>query len=318
MRELQSSGDIRILILDDDPATCSVIQAALSNRDFVIDVVSDPSLVESALARPNHYHLHHPRLRSARPRSRTTSSRGFATASRTRTSSSSPGYPSVDSALNCLRARTYDYLTKPFQVDQLREIVFRCLESKGLLRMTEEALRESLGNAIRERRKALGPHALEHERPDQGLARLPEPDRTRQELGFDRDAVSHLPGAGNEDERTLPGRATQLRSATFPRLATAARVKTRAAAVDGAEHHLQALPPDRSYGGNAMPNTDQPPGPDVPTQPHPLPKPSEPGTLPPDVNPPRPGTSPEQPAVPYPVNPPEPPPPEPAPPPAYD
>ena len=27
-------GDIRILILDDDPATCSVIQAALSNRDF--------------------------------------------------------------------------------------------------------------------------------------------------------------------------------------------------------------------------------------------------------------------------------------------
>jgi FixJ family two-component response regulator len=65
------------------------------------------------------------------------------------------GYPSVDSALNCLRARTYDYLTKPFQVDQLREIVFRCLESKGLLRMTEEALRESLGTAIRERRKAL-------------------------------------------------------------------------------------------------------------------------------------------------------------------
>ena len=40
--------------------------------------------------------------------------------------------------------------------DQLREIVFRCLEEKGLLRMTEEALRESLGNAIRERRKALG------------------------------------------------------------------------------------------------------------------------------------------------------------------
>ena len=46
---------------------------------------------------------------------------------------------SVDSAaLNCpSAARTYDYLTKPFQVDQLREIVFRCLETKGLLRMTE-------------------------------------------------------------------------------------------------------------------------------------------------------------------------------------
>ena len=154
MRELQSSGDIRILIIDDDPATCAVIQAALSNRDFVIDTVSDPSLVESSLARPHHYHLiildyvlpgldpDHvfAWIRDMQPEANIVVV---------------TGYPSVDSALNCLRARTYDYLTKPFQVDQLREIVFRCLESKGLLRMTEEALRESLGAAIRERRKAL-------------------------------------------------------------------------------------------------------------------------------------------------------------------
>ena len=65
-------------------------------------------------------------------------------------------YPSIDSALNCLRARTYDYLTKPFQVGHLQRIVTRCLEGKGLLRLSEEALRQSLGNAIRERRKALG------------------------------------------------------------------------------------------------------------------------------------------------------------------
>ena len=65
-------------------------------------------------------------------------------------------YPSMDSALNCLRARTYDYLTKPFQIAQLQRTVVRCLESKGLLRISESALRESLGAAIRERRKALG------------------------------------------------------------------------------------------------------------------------------------------------------------------
>ena len=154
MRDLQSSGDIRILILDDDPATCAVIQAALSNRDFLIDTVSDPAQVEAALARPHHYHLIildyvlpglepdqvFAWIRDAQPEANIVVV---------------TGYPSVDSALNCLRARTYDYLTKPFQVDQLREIVFRCLESKGLLRMTEEALRESLGTAIRERRKAL-------------------------------------------------------------------------------------------------------------------------------------------------------------------
>ena len=153
--ELQSSGDIRILILDDDPATCAVIQAALSNRDFQIDAVSDPMLVESALGRRNHYHLIildyvipglEPDQVFAWVRDNQPDANVVVVT----------GYPSVDSALNCLRARTYDYLTKPFQVDHLRDIVIRCLESKGLLRMTEEALRESLGAAIRERRKALG------------------------------------------------------------------------------------------------------------------------------------------------------------------
>ena len=64
-------------------------------------------------------------------------------------------YPSIDSALSCLRARTYDYLTKPFPIAQLQKTVMRCLEGRGLLRMSESALRESLGSAIRERRKAL-------------------------------------------------------------------------------------------------------------------------------------------------------------------
>src|SRR5206468_12622883 len=56
----------------------------------------------------------------------------------------------------CLRAHTYDYITKPFQVEVLKKTVMRCLENKGLLRLSEEALREQLGAAIRERRKALG------------------------------------------------------------------------------------------------------------------------------------------------------------------
>jgi CheY-like chemotaxis protein/DNA-binding Xre family transcriptional regulator len=155
INELQSSGEIRLLIVDDDPGTCSVIQAALANRDFTIDTVSDPSLVEAVLAKKERYHLIimdyvipglEPDQVFAWVRDNQPDANIVVVT----------GYPSVDSALNCLRARTYDYLTKPFQVDQLREIVIRCLESKGLLRMTEEALRESLGAAIRERRKGLG------------------------------------------------------------------------------------------------------------------------------------------------------------------
>jgi ActR/RegA family two-component response regulator/DNA-binding XRE family transcriptional regulator len=156
LRDLQSSGDIHILILDDDPHTCAVIQAALSNRDFVIDVVSDPMMVESTLlARPNGYHLIV--LDYVLPGLEAEQVFGWVRDSQPDANIVVvTGYPSVDSAINCLRAKTCDYLTKPFQVDQLREIVYRCLESKGLLRMTEEALKEALGAAIRERRKAMG------------------------------------------------------------------------------------------------------------------------------------------------------------------
>ena len=161
LNELQSSGDIRILILDDDPGTCAVIQAALANRDFVIDTVSDPAAVEAALGRKSdsesrgYYHLIvmdyvlpglEPEQVFAWIRDNQPDANIVVVT----------GYPSVDSALSCLRARTYDYLTKPFQVDHLREIVVKCLEGKGLLRMTEDALKEALGAAIRERRKALG------------------------------------------------------------------------------------------------------------------------------------------------------------------
>src|SRR5262245_20809259 len=152
LSEFKTSGEIRLLILDDDPQTCHLIQALLSNQGFSVDTLSDPSQVEGWLTGQQYHliimdyvlpgleadqvfrwiHEHQP-----------DASVIVVTA-----------YPTVESALNCLRARTYDYLTKPFQVEQLRNLVVRCLENKGLLRMTEEALRESLGNVIRDRRKA--------------------------------------------------------------------------------------------------------------------------------------------------------------------
>ncbi len=153
--ELQSSGEIRILVVDDDPATCAVIQAALANRDFQIDTVTDPMLVEGVLSRQRYYHLIV--MDYVIPGLDADQVFGWVRDNQPEANIVVvTGYPSVDSALSCLRARTYDYLTKPFQVDHLREIVIRCLEGKGLLRMTEAALRESLGAAIREKRKQLG------------------------------------------------------------------------------------------------------------------------------------------------------------------
>jgi len=155
--QLRCAKEVRILVIDDDEATCKVIEAALGGHGFVIQTVSDPALAAAKLQSPSPdlYHLVIldyvlPGLEPEQVFSWVRDNQPDASIIVV------TGFPSIDSALNCLRARTYDYLTKPFQVSQLRQVVLRCLENKGLLRMSEEALRESLGQAIRERRKGLG------------------------------------------------------------------------------------------------------------------------------------------------------------------
>jgi DNA-binding response OmpR family regulator len=148
------AADVNILILDDDPAVGRVIEAALARKEFGVDVVSDPLLMESQLKEKD-YHIIIldyviPGLQAERMLHWVRDYQPDASVIVV------TGFPSMDSALSCLRAGTFDYLTKPFQINQLQKVVRRCLEDKGLLRISEEALRLSLGAAIRERRKALG------------------------------------------------------------------------------------------------------------------------------------------------------------------
>jgi len=151
---LYCAGDVRILIMDDDPAVCRVIQAALANDDFTVDVVSEPLEMEAKLHQKAYnivildYVI--PGLDSERVLSWVREYQPDASVIVV------TAFPTIDSALHCLRAGTFDYLTKPFQIAQLQRVVMRCLQSKGLLRMSEEALRVSLGAAIRERRKGQG------------------------------------------------------------------------------------------------------------------------------------------------------------------
>lgn len=151
---MYSSGDIRMLVIDDDPAIGRLVQASFAQSGFRIDVVSDPNLVEQQL-RSGSYHVIIldyvlPGLDSTQVMETIRDNQLDASVIVI------TAFPSMDSALHCLRARTYDYITKPFPMEQLKKTVLRCLESRGLLRLSEEALREQLGAAIRERRKALG------------------------------------------------------------------------------------------------------------------------------------------------------------------
>ena len=151
--QLFCAGEVYMLILDDDPSVGRVIQSALTRQDFTVDTVSDPTLMQAKLQeRPYHIVI----LDYVIPGLESEQVLGWVREHQPDASIIVvTGYPSIDSALNCLRAGTFDYLTKPFQISQLQRVVSRCLENKGLLRMSEEALRESLGAAIRERRKAL-------------------------------------------------------------------------------------------------------------------------------------------------------------------
>lgn len=151
---MYSAGDVRLLVIDDDPAVGRLIAATLEGHEFNIDFVSESELVEPAL-RGQTYHI--VILDYVLPG--LDSSEVLRLVQETQEEASViviTAFPSVDSALQCLRAHTFDYITKPFQVDVLKKTVMRNLESRGMLRLSEEALREQLGAAIRERRKALG------------------------------------------------------------------------------------------------------------------------------------------------------------------
>ncbi|HEV3117434.1 MAG TPA: response regulator, partial [Gemmataceae bacterium] len=53
--ELFCAGEVRILIVDDDPSVGRVIQSALARRDFFVDAVSDPAQMEAKIQeRPYH------------------------------------------------------------------------------------------------------------------------------------------------------------------------------------------------------------------------------------------------------------------------
>ena len=151
---MYSAGDVRLLVIDDDPAIGRLVKATLTGHDFDIKVISDPERVGPAL-RERAYHVVIldyvlPGLDSVTVLKEVQETQADACIIVV------TAFPSIDSALQCLRAHTFDYITKPFQVDVLKKTVMRSLESRGLLRLSEEALREQLGAAIRERRKALG------------------------------------------------------------------------------------------------------------------------------------------------------------------
>ena len=143
--------NVQILIVDDDKAICDYMQTLLEKDGFSVKTMSDPTTVEEEV-RQGSYHviildLMMPKLD------------GIEVLRRIRAIDSDvavvifTAHPNLDTAVASMKLDAVDYLKKPFNVDEFREVLARVMKKKGLARTPEEQLHKIIGDTIRTLRK---------------------------------------------------------------------------------------------------------------------------------------------------------------------
>ncbi len=145
---------VRVLVVDDDPGVCEFMETFLGNDGFEVKTVSDPGKAPDEVKRGG-YHL--VVLDLMMP-----GMDGVEVLERIRKVDTDvavviyTGYPSLDTAVKSMKLDAVDYLQKPFNPEEFREVVDRVLRKKGLLRSPEENLHRVIGETIRNLRKDRG------------------------------------------------------------------------------------------------------------------------------------------------------------------
>jgi len=150
-----SDDVLRVLVVDDEPKICELLQALLTKEGYLVETVLDGpaaliklggvkyDLVLSDLKMPG--------------------MDGFELARRVKGIDDEmplvviTGYATIDTAIQALRQGVDDYVTKPFKVDELRKVVARVL-AKARLAMENRRLMAQLEGAnaeLRRHREAL-------------------------------------------------------------------------------------------------------------------------------------------------------------------
>lgn len=142
---------VRILIVDDDRAICDYMQTLLERDGYEVKTLADPLAVEDEV-RAGGYHLiildlMMPKLD------------GLEVLKKIRKVDSDiavvifTGFPNLESAVQSMKLDAVDYIKKPFNVDEFREVLARVMRKKGLARTPEEQLHRVIGDTIRNLRK---------------------------------------------------------------------------------------------------------------------------------------------------------------------
>jgi len=145
---------IKVLVVDDDAAICEFMETFLSKDGYSVKTLTDPAEAENEI-REGGYHL--VVLDLMMP-----GMDGITVLERIRKIDNDvavvifTGYPSLETAVGSMKLEAVDYLKKPFEPDEFREVLERVARKKGLMRSPEEDLHRVIGETIRGMRKDRG------------------------------------------------------------------------------------------------------------------------------------------------------------------
>jgi len=142
---------VRVLVVDDDPDVCLYLRDLLEHDGYSVTTCTEP---RSAL----------PDIKESRHQIvlldvRMPEVDGLRMLRQIRAIDSDlcviaiTGYPTIESAVESLKLDAYDYLRKPFDVEQLRAVLARAVREKGLQVDAEQRVNLQLGARLRELRK---------------------------------------------------------------------------------------------------------------------------------------------------------------------
>jgi DNA-binding NtrC family response regulator len=148
------AAQVEILIVDDDKEICEYMETFLARDGFLVKTLNSPQDAVDEV-RSGRYHivvldLMMPKLD------------GIELLKQIRKVDSDiavvifTGYPSLESAVASMKLDAVDYIKKPFNPDEFREVIERVMKRKGLARSPEEELHRVIGTTIRLLRKERG------------------------------------------------------------------------------------------------------------------------------------------------------------------
>lgn len=148
------TSQVGILIVDDDKEICDYMETFLARDGFAVKTLTSPQEAVEEV-RTGKYHLvildlMMPKidgielLRQIRKVDTDIAVIIFT------------GYPSLETAVASMKMDVVDYIKKPFNPEEFRDVIDRVMKRKGLARSPEEELHKVIGSTIRMLRKERG------------------------------------------------------------------------------------------------------------------------------------------------------------------